>query len=620
MGASVGETHPLGPGLPAHIKRCVASVQGQTRGSGFFIDSDLVLTCAHVAGITGASVVVTPHQGEPRSGHVELASPADDNDLALVRLEPQSEDATPQPAMLVNATAPAGDLAFAPGFPTFKDADNSDDWGYELVELQYRVNEAREAGGTDRLQIINGEVANGLSGAALVSSSDLAVVGVVRYRRPTPTGLAAGGAIPIQVVASQFPVVDQLIAKPPAAAYEWRALTGQHHEGVQEERPRIDLSISGDGRKWGVDELSPESPPPSITAGRFGDDVGRAVFAWVSRRRPTSEQEVRWSGELLGIALLPGSAGRKVTHHHAFGAPFDLRLNFRGSSELEDAPWELASIPSSPATEAEPEPAPTGVEHHLATRARTSMTRVDPTGSTELRVAGSTVVVCALVPGKSNEATNVMSLDQSITRISFAVHTNNLFSEQAIQLINESAVGTPTIVHYIGYARRHQTKDVELLIGTKGEGSFMPLQRLARACGEAGVRVLIIQTKAPRPNVDWGPTPPPSSFAHLLKDGLEGVIFTQYAVTATPLAAFNRAFYKELNNSARLEDAVQVARATLHEHYYDGEPSAFGAFVVVTGSNGGPTLLSRRDVESTSGPSYGPVGRPTPTIRTAART
>ena len=526
-------------------------------------------------------------------------SPESEHDVALVRLEPQAADASPQPAMLLSRTVPPGDIAFAPGFPTYQRADNSIGDGYRLVKLEYELVEDRERG-TKQLNITDGEIADGLSGSAVVSASSLAVVGVVRYRRPKADGLAGGGALAISEVIKRFPDVEQLAVAPPPATFPWRSLTLAPGMVTDGSWPRIEVSISGNGQRWAVDELSQEGTQ-DVTIAAFGAEVGRAVFAWVSGRRPTSEEEVRWSGQLLGLALLAGSAGRKVREHHFFGESFDLPLNFKAASELEDAPWELAWMPGAvTAGEGKPD-----IERYLAARSHTSLTRVDPSASAPRGPSDQPLTVQAFVPRESRVASSadVMSLGQSTTRISLSVRDDDSYAEELIGLIERTK---PTIVHYIGYARHLRESVPEILIGTKRDGDFLAIADLAKACGGAGVRLLVLQCRAPRPRREWGPPPAPYAYRGLLKGGPEAIIFTQYAVSPKSLAAFNRSFYQELNRGTRVEGAVQVARATLRTYYYKDEPSAFGAFVVVTGPSGGPSLLTPRDVETRSGQSYAP--------------
>src|SRR4051812_42163417 len=76
---------------------------GSTRGSGFFIDDRLLLTCAHVVkGPKGATVTVEPYGRSEREGTVVEYLPGNDKDLALVEVE-QVEDEGPQPAVLLDA-------------------------------------------------------------------------------------------------------------------------------------------------------------------------------------------------------------------------------------------------------------------------------------------------------------------------------------------------------------------------------------------------------------------------------------------------------------------------------------------------------------------------------------
>src|SRR4051794_21361192 len=78
--------------LRKSAQHCLVQVRGQTAGSGFLVAPGYVITCAHVAGVTGSHVELSWH-GAELTGTVLAASPAPDRaglwpypDLAIVAL------------------------------------------------------------------------------------------------------------------------------------------------------------------------------------------------------------------------------------------------------------------------------------------------------------------------------------------------------------------------------------------------------------------------------------------------------------------------------------------------------------------------------------------------------
>src|SRR5207249_674282 len=88
------------------LKTCSAQVVGETgaRGSGFFVDERLLLTCAHVAGENeGAQVEVRPFGGTPRPGTIRALRPGNALDLALVDVQAVAGEDSP-PAVVLDET------------------------------------------------------------------------------------------------------------------------------------------------------------------------------------------------------------------------------------------------------------------------------------------------------------------------------------------------------------------------------------------------------------------------------------------------------------------------------------------------------------------------------------
>jgi hypothetical protein len=594
----------LGP-LQEHIKKCVAAVDGKANagdvGSGFFVDSDLVLTCAHVAGEGAKPVKVTLVDGTPLNGTVESFSPVDEHDVALIRLNPpEAATAAGQPAMLIAASAPDVGRAYAPGFPTYVRKDHSMASGEYQLGVEFSFSTSRSSAAEMQVQLTKAP-AGGQSGSAVISFTDPPqpgqeprVIGIVNYRLNDPSGLNAGGATPMSVAIAQLHALDTLSREPPAAATEWIRLTEGEGAVNALPRPQIALSISGefteDSCRWGV--ASPDRAlAPSQTVEAFGEVAGQAVFAWLSRRRPKTSEDFTRCGRLLGKVLLENGVGKVVTDHNGYGRPFDLRLQFTGAIELQDAPWELALIP--------------GTDQALATRPDSSLVRIDRNSTLPPRDVTDRLRVLAIGPhgGEPNPRrsregrpdTNMPGTDP-VPRIDFSRRKEREPIEESLKIATDDG-GIPDVVHYAGFAWRQAGQEPEFLVRPdRGEDFYMSLPEFAASCGEAGVRVLIVQSRSPRLRMVWGPPPLPSTFAGLLASNLQAIVLTQFEVSDMALRIFNRIFYQQIDHGARVEDAVQMARLTLKQIYRSrDEPGSYGAFVLITGGASCGPLLTTQD-------------------------
>ena len=579
-----------------HVQRCVAWIDGTAnggdQGTGWFVDTDLVMTCAHVAGTTDTPVTLRLFGGVERTGQVIESAPIDGGDVAMIRLaplDPPSAGGEWQPALSIARLKQTSRIAVAPGFPGYKDVGGLVTGMFRVVELDMTVVTDPNSNTPVSAQLA-GEVDGGLSGSPVISLPDHRVTALVRSQAPLPSGLRGGLAIPIDVAAQHLPTLAALLEQPPVATSAWLRLTGQLDNAPP--RRRIDLAFVGDACRWTVGEPS-GALQPEVTVRELGDTVGRAVFGWLSGRRPRSPDEVKLSGELLGVALLSGAAGQRVWSRARTGAAADVRIMFRDADELQDAPWELATITAS--------------EECLSTRSGSTFTRVDA----DAAVAGGaaelpSLLVLPLGPyGLVRERDDGAETDPIGTkgyydRVRFASRAKNPGYVDEVAITAEGGV-TPSIVHYAGFVRVDRDGVSELLIQSADGNDFLQLTQLAADCADAGVRLLVVESLSPRPQLDWGPAPPPSSYLGLLAGSLEAIVFTQFGVSDRMLRRFNGELYKQLSAGESVERAVQAARAVMRKNNKKDEPSAFGSFAVITGPGGGPQLLRPWAAEAAPG-------------------
>ena len=103
------------------LKECSAQIvnggAGGGRGSAFFVDEDLLLTCAHVIEVPiGSEVTVHPFNRKPRQGVVLKHLPGNNLDLALIRTKKREED-EPQPSVLLDRDGNEVSDYYAVGYP-----------------------------------------------------------------------------------------------------------------------------------------------------------------------------------------------------------------------------------------------------------------------------------------------------------------------------------------------------------------------------------------------------------------------------------------------------------------------------------------------------------------------
>ena len=177
------------------LRSCTALVltDGGSRGTAFFINERLLLTCEHV--VKGNDEVdVKPFQREPRRARVVDRIAENSGDLALLEVTP-AEDEPPMPCVLLDEQLTEADHYIA-GYPREE--------GYAAGLEVYRVAghpRLAETGLVQLLQIEAGQqITWGMSGGPVLSTATGAVTAVVRSAKD-PMGALGGGAIPMSQAA-----------------------------------------------------------------------------------------------------------------------------------------------------------------------------------------------------------------------------------------------------------------------------------------------------------------------------------------------------------------------------------------------------------------------------------
>jgi hypothetical protein len=588
-----------------------ARVVGAMPGSGFFIDSDLLLTCAHVAGNEGAAVEVFPIGKSQRHGTVEAVASDTSLDAALVRLAPQEASEETQAAAVLAWTNLIDDEGFALGFASYREADDRVvmEPGFSVKPFEFSFVTDASTQSPDVILIPGGiEVEGGLSGAAIVSESLGAVVGIVRYRRSTEAGTRGGAGTPIAALVENLVGLRGVLDRPPSATNPWRQRVMEFSGGTvgQLDSALLELRVSGNPINWTVELRGPadRSTIQEVTAQSLGEDVGRAVFGWLSRRAPNAVRDVDRCALLLGLAAFPGDIGRQLRALRDADVPFALRLRFQAESELQDIPWELAIIPET--------------DDRIATIAGSATTRLAPWREQRPRVASTDIFhVAAIVPKLGADAQADQDLVSPFT--SAGARTVDLIRSLYEGELDSKLPrdGFIDVVHYVGLTKLSGQLLGVVLVDPKGNERGMTVEELAKTAADRGARLLVVESRDMPERMARVPLASPSDYRDLLQGTLETIVFTQYPVETVSLGTFNRILYQKLEvPGTTIESAVQSARAmTTSALARERDAAAYGAFIVVTHDGGSPFLLRPSAARSatTDSPGSARAGSESPT-------
>jgi predicted NACHT family NTPase len=169
-------------------------------GTGFFVATGLILTCAHVVRKAADSPVIVSVAGGQRSLSAIVKATADDGktlDLALVELVEPLPD---HPCVLLDEEPVAiGQALYSYGYLE----------SYTNAAPVRPVNEGLTGDTPPLLKLQGAQIERGISGAALLNLQTGKVCGMVKETRAAGFDLG-GGAIPTGVILQQFPELREL--------------------------------------------------------------------------------------------------------------------------------------------------------------------------------------------------------------------------------------------------------------------------------------------------------------------------------------------------------------------------------------------------------------------------
>ena len=589
------------------VKRCTAYVSspGKT-GSGFFIDRDLLLTCAHVVGAKGSMITVQPFGEEARDGEVIAHEPGPAIDLALVRV-PNPLLGSAQPAVVLDRQIADGATYFAVGYP--KNVIIGDA-GQE--EIAYHGHGRRVDDEVTLLDLEAGQasVTPGLSGGPVVSSESGTVVAIVQYRGEAAPA-AGGGAIPIGRAAATFEQVQALLAEPPVAAREWRGTLGRdrwlslgHEWGGW--AVRVDVKLLGDRREWTVriQATGAEEVSETYNVRNLPDEIPTGLFNWAERRRIGDRKEAALVGRLLSGAMLPIGI---TPIFSGTQQPDDVlvRLEVDASSQLFDVPWEFMTVGDP------------GSERHLATEDGFGFARIVPReapNAVDIGPAFADAAVLGIVvqPPAWDRQMPVLRLPdrpvdwpkspELVRRLERAVAASQRLKFRALENPTpndlEDAVRdemgdslTLEVVHYVGFGKTEAGEAKIAMLNTRGDVEWRAIEDLFEAVHQSGARFLLVEFLLPRSGTQPEPVRP-SAFKAALRGRLNAIVLTQFPTHPDQIEAFDEDLYKGIGLGLPIEKAVQHARRVVYRNGLWDNPAMFGSFALITGPRSEMTLLS----------------------------
>jgi hypothetical protein len=572
------------------LQACSAHIAGEdqpSRGSGFFIDERLLLTCAHVVKRDQAKVNVRPFSRASRPGRVVAFR--GEEDLALVEVDPVAGE-PPQPAVVLDRGMADSVEYYAVGYPREEAVGDE-----ALEEIAYRGHRRQlDAASTSLLVLEAGQAAvtSGLSGGAVLNSTTGAVVALVQYSNDTVTD-SGGAAIPIVRAVDVFEAVAARIADPPLATRSWRDALGPA-DWLALGKPstwhrQLDLVINGNGSCWRVAVYPDEY---EVTVRDLPDAVSEALFSWAQRRRLSGVDEVKLVGHLLSSAVFPTLVAERLGRESRADEVL-VRLHVEPDSPLFNVPWEFAKLSLG------------GQDKYVAADRGLGLVRVvdHPTpAEVDTAPCPGRAEVLGIVIDPEEWTTQMPTPQLSGTPVQWPVQGRIMADLQskvraplgfqalenpnATEIIN--AVSAPRadssieVVHYIGFGKvENGVPNIALHDDDMGV-VWREAKEFFGWVADSGARLLVVEFALLPLNMDVEGLPL-GAFVDAISERVNAVACTRFPVHPRQLPPFNDSFYAALGSGESVEVSVQRARYQLQQNRPLGDAAGFGWFPLITG-------------------------------------
>jgi hypothetical protein len=186
--------------LIVHLRECVVAItQEDSKGTGFFVAENTIVTCAHVLESETSPVQVQWRGQSKDATNVRRAAPGEP-DLAILSIadEPSRWD---HPCVLLGDKMDLNDPLYTFGHPDGDYREGGDSATFEFEGVSYEEPSTRQV---ELYKFSRGEVAPGLSGSPLLNQSTGKVCAVVRTTRQRES-LLGGRAVPIHYLRELAP-------------------------------------------------------------------------------------------------------------------------------------------------------------------------------------------------------------------------------------------------------------------------------------------------------------------------------------------------------------------------------------------------------------------------------
>jgi Trypsin-like peptidase domain len=605
------------------LRKSVVQVRaGNSRGTGFVVAKDLVLTCRHVVASipVGGTVMLTAHGGGELRGRVRSVYPQTADlqpngvspypDLALLDVDERLD----LPAVVLDAT----EVAYGEELTSFGWAADSQVPGQAKRFLVASPNDISDK---DEVYIrVNKEaVVPGMSGAPVCNSVGL-VCGYLRLTRGAQTTLG-GWVVPFSSVIANglAPALQAAFEDPGPAAAEWaRMITSVHLLERGRDRggdligrstmpTKIDIVLARTPDQplasWTVRALDREDCHAQVTELDLGAGVFEAVNHWSRRHTLPSKTDVEILGTLLGRAILPAPVSQLVAAQVAEGRPL-IRIRMDDDEDLGDVPWEFARTSKGP----------------LAARDDLVLSRfvdveADP-NSPSVATDTLNILVVIVSAQRSRDVyrdpnMTARMLATSIERDLRRYRRMNVeylcepslddfeqkLGEQRWDLVHYGGpfADSPNVLNF-AYGSEDETGTREDVAGTE-------LSYVARLVRESGTRMLVLQRLIDA--MVWTGSNPPdrATVRKAFGSRLQAVVIAEHQAERSHVMRFNEALYAALDRGEAAEAAVQHARRQLfrsppiRSNVTRGgavtDYAAFGMVTVTTSRNGNVAMLTR---------------------------
>lgn len=594
-------------------------VNGLHAGSGFFVAPGTVVTCHHVLKLVdlsseeaGGSVsIVSPAGGTYRLLDAREWSPAEEDDLAIVRVEPADD----HPFVLLDTGLRARDELHTFGFPE----------GYANGAPATLVAEGWMD--ADRwLKVAQGQVRRGMSGSPVLNLRTGAVCGILK--RSSDPGQALGGyAVSVRRLLKLSPTLSSanfrhhmthrhvwfdllpaqeqklLLAQRTSApaSLPWRVLV----ISVDQSPDAWEVTATVHSHKPDSTEWQADTPlgPITVDLNSVRALVARVFRDWASREvtargRVEPGDQIRLLGEILSKALLPAHIGDRFDEllSELDRGWLEVALHF---SDVDDAdfrelvqlPWEHLYLPQRQDRG----------DVYFAREPKLAFVRaLYPDPQTPAPPVGKlSLLVVAVKPAGEDGADAdarierdvdliVSDLQQLQVGLPDSLEVKVIRSPDVHGLIEELGTGNYDIVHYVGFGRFDTGNDrIALSVSAAGRVGYLNASDFAACMEGSGARVVVLQLcrggeTVPADLAGFGPS--------LLMKGSLAVIAYQYPVSPQLAQRFDAALYSALAEGVPLEFAAQIARKKVWSS--DSEGRAFLSPAVFVRNPGGLRITS----------------------------